>query len=294
MNQSIEEMVLRLRKSTGVWVSCDSTWMLKGMKYTRWDLDRDQFLLCQDILSDSGIGSCLEDNVRFLEARENRLEEEFIKSRGIRVNDQNGSVNKPSYCRSGWKLPLSSYLSVWYENTNGTIFCHSIFSSSKSEDCYSVYVPQESSKPEQGGDHMQIRRVASGMTKDQYERWRDCGFHSGSEGDNDYTELATFHNLHLVPQGWEPMKTLQQLQITRRTEQCIKSIHGSWSDTFGIGDNIRKIVGLPGDNQSTLVGDDQLKESQEVLKKLRKALCQWEKLHLEWGEEANLREPESE
>jgi hypothetical protein len=283
---TIQSAIETLARETGRWVT-NSLPDLTG--YIEFEFTAEQFALAQSIISGANLGPSLEDSVSFLVARECQLHEEASGN-----DEEHGCYALGnSYCSSGWTFlneqemaAEKSALCLWYETTSGTILVHLV--SPEGSHGFWVYLPEAR---KWGTHYTELSRVAAGMTRDQYDRWYNS-YCLGDEKLPDYAEWADWHNAKMVPLGFKPMITGEQLAMDRQIDKALQYVHGDWAQKYGIATHISALLGYgdaffasepkPG---KTLKGRERLEQAALVLKDLEQATANWKALLGQWTAE---------
>ena len=268
MNKQINEAVNRLAISGQTWVE-NKPFELETNCYAYFWLSREQFLVFQDIVSSSVccLGKDIESSVKFFEEREKLLNKNPI--------NRDGTPN----CSCGWyiwNIGNKSNITFWYEIYEGSVLLYSYGEHPTDGETFRVFI-REDAQGESSSDLKDIKMIQAGMTLEQYNRWKYLF------DDEDYEEWATFHNKHIVPHGWKPMKTGNQIILEGEIFDCIEPL-GDLSLNLGIGAVIDLILGPDGeidpvtqDPRPMLSGEAFLIQSESILSKLKEATHRYEK-----------------
>ena len=270
----------------GAWVRNEQMPGLADLygKYRVFEVTTDQFQTIQQIVSGARFGETLEESVDFLEGREWMLHEEA---------DENDTyqLNYP-HCSSGFFKFESGFLSLWYETTSGTLLSQWFKVRDEGlSTSFEVCIPHERCLKGKGNHHYEIVRVISGMTLEMYQRWNNSSSILGKE--TDYDEMSRFHNEKMVPNGWAPIKTLQQLKMTRDINHALRHVYGTSGLERGIGEQIRSILGPDGEfnagmSRPCLSGANRLLKAEEILSELETATARFKQVCEKWADESGL------
>lgn len=259
---AVESAIKTLSSQVGYWVGNDEYEVEDDIAF---HFTSDQFALAQRIISGASLGPTLEDSVRFLVDREDHFNEE---AEGCDVGE---------YCSSGWFTSDfeegTNALFLWYQTTSGTILSHAVALDGSEEEFF-VFLPRSRKR---GFHHQQLAYIQTGMTSEQHNRW----YNSGEK--DAYAELASFHNTHLVPLGFEPMFTGEQNITKGQIEATLRYLHGDWAKAYGVEGLASSIVGPAGEAQFPLKGGRRMEKANAVLKHLEETLVQWRSLIAEWS-----------
>lgn len=224
--------------------------MATGKYKTFEGLTLEQFLAIQPEVSGCEFTESFEGSVNFMIARGDRLGAEADQ------NEENGNgYGLGAYCSFGYSLfdpdpdpdleegDPGSYptLYLWYETTSGTLLLQGLNETPDGPVVdWHVLLPIERSE---GNHRKSIDYAIAGRTREMQQEWHNAYLRTDTfNGAREYDEESTFHNLHMVPIGYEAMPTLVQYQRISSLNEALRSVHGQWATDYGIGEQVSDLV----------------------------------------------------
>ena len=247
-------------------------WKKLEASYLSFDLSEEQFIVIQKTCSGAGLGVTIESCLSFMKERG-----KFLQGQ----EDEDGNIGE--YCAYGAfvgdveEKEDEKILAFWYETTSGTILL--VFFSEEGDAYFSVFLP---CSREGGVHHQHIKYALAGRTLDMYNRWYNSYLELHTEdGRTRHQEEIDFHNTHMVPEGCQPILNVSQIVRQRRMDKILRSIHGEWSEKYGIGRHLSDLLGYP--PGEPLKGKQAVKLAKKIQGELKEALEAWTGL-IESGE----------